>query len=207
MGGPLNPPRQETANSSQPATTNQPPASTYSDPLLPTQSADNTNLNHYQPDTSSLGVAQLPNRTSSPSSQASARTDSSSGEPAREGDDVKQAPTQPEPVRTAEVTLSAEDPECIRDEGSPPPSEKQSGQPCLSRLSLFSGMELVTKGRLLCNREGETSLTETDISGTDAENPAVQNSNSPVRSSPSGTSENAPSDTSQPVSAFSFLKF
>lgn len=211
MGGPLNPPRQETANSSHQAAANQPPASTYSDPLLPTQSADNINLNHYQPDMSPLGVTQLPNCTSSPSSQASAQRDSSSGEPMRDGDDVKQAPIQPEPVRTAEVTLSAEDPECIRDKGSPPPPEPRGGQPCASRLSLFSGMELVTKGRPLCDGERETWQTETDTIDADfKEEPAVQHSNNPVYSSPPGTSktsENAPPDTSQPVSAFSFLKF
>ncbi|XP_071319396.1 AP-4 complex accessory subunit Tepsin isoform X2 [Trachinotus anak] len=212
MGGPLNTPRQDTSNNSHQATTNQPPTSTYSDPLLRSQSADSTNLSHYQPDTSPLGVTQLPNHTPSPSSLALAQRDSS-GELMNDDDDdeVKHAPVQPEPVRTAEVTLAVEDPELIRNRGSPPPSEPQSEQPCLGRLSLFSGMELVTKGRPLCDRERETSQTETDTMDDDLEeNPAVHNSDNPVHSAPPGTcetSENAPSDSSQPVSAFSFLKF
>uniref|UniRef100_A0A3B4WF67 TEPSIN adaptor related protein complex 4 accessory protein n=1 Tax=Seriola lalandi dorsalis TaxID=1841481 RepID=A0A3B4WF67_SERLL len=186
MGGPLNTPRQDTANSSHQATTNPPPTSTYSDPLLPTQSADSTNLNHYQPDASPIGVSQLPNHTSSPSSLVLAQRDSS-GEPVNDCDEMKHAPIQPEPVRTAEVTLAVEDPD-VRNRGSPPPSESQSEQPCLSRLSLFNGMELVSKGRPL----------------------SVHNSDNPVHSTPPGTSktsENAPSESGQPVSAFSFLKF
>ncbi|XP_056221259.1 AP-4 complex accessory subunit Tepsin isoform X1 [Seriola aureovittata] len=209
MGGPLNTPRQDTANSSHQATTNPPPTSTYSDPLLPTQSADSTNLNHYQPDASPIGVSQLPNHTSSPSSLVLAQRDSS-GEPVNDCDEMKHAPIQPEPVRTAEVTLAVEDPD-VRNRGSPPPSESQSEQPCLSRLSLFNGMELVSKGRALCDRERETSQAETDTMDDDLkENPAVHNSDNPVHSTPPGTSktsENAPSESGQPVSAFSFLKF
>uniref|UniRef100_A0A3Q3IZY8 Uncharacterized protein n=1 Tax=Monopterus albus TaxID=43700 RepID=A0A3Q3IZY8_MONAL len=120
------------------------------------------------------------------------------------------SPIQHEPVRTAEVNLAAGEPELLRDRSPTPPCEP------LSRPSLFSGMELVTKWRPLCERE--TSLTETDtVDGDLKENPAVHNSNSPVNSSPlciSKTCDGAPSvcnsitsESSQPVSAFSFLNF
>ncbi|XP_040885531.1 AP-4 complex accessory subunit Tepsin isoform X5 [Toxotes jaculatrix] len=214
MGGPLNFLRQDTANSSHQATMTQPPSSTYSDPLQPSHPADNKNLNHNQPDSSPIGVIHLPDHPPSPSSTALAQKDSS-GEPMNDGDEVKLSPVQPEPVRTAEATLAVEDPELIRSRSSPPPSEPQSELPCLSRLSLFSGMELVIKGSSLC----ETSQSKTDsMDNGSKENAAVQNSDNPVHlSTPPGTSktsENAPSvcnsvasDSSQPVSAFSFLKF
>ncbi|XP_018520811.1 AP-4 complex accessory subunit Tepsin isoform X2 [Lates calcarifer] len=211
MGGPLNAPRQDAANSSHQAATTQPPTSTYSDHLLPTHSAGSTNLNHYQPDISPRGVTQLPNHPSFPSSLALAQRDSS-GELMNDGDEVKQ---QPESVRTAEVMLAVEDPELIRDRSPPTPSETQSKQPCSGRLSLFSGMELVTKGRLVCDRGRRTSQMKTDTTDSDLkENPAVHNSDNPVHSTPPATREDPPSfcnsvasDSSQPVSAFSFLKF
>ncbi|XP_045925088.1 AP-4 complex accessory subunit tepsin isoform X5 [Micropterus dolomieu] len=201
MGGSLHAPRQDTASSShQAATTNQLPTSTYSGPLLPTHSTGNTNLNHYQPDTSLTGVAQPPNHPSSPSSLALAQRDSS-GEVSNDGVEEKLSPIQQQlevqPVRTAEVKLVAEESELNR--GSSHPAEPHSEQPCLSRLSLFSGMELVTKGRPLC--EGETSQTGNSL----RENLAVHNIS---------ISDGAPpicslvvADSSQPVSAFSFLNF
>lgn len=189
MGGSAHSPRQDTANSNHQTATNQLPTSTYSDPLLPTHSADNTNLHHYQP----TGVAHQP---SSPSGLALDQRDSSG-----DGSGEKLSPIlqkQDVPVRTAEVTLVAEESELNADRSSSPPAEPQSEQPCLSRLTLFSGMQLVTKGRSLCGRE--TSQTETD----DSLNLAVCNSISK-------TSDDAPlfcnSDSSQPVSAFSFLNF
>ncbi|XP_039992093.1 AP-4 complex accessory subunit tepsin isoform X3 [Xiphias gladius] len=210
MGGPLNAPRQDTANSSHQAKTNQPPTTTYSDPLLPTHSADSTNLNHYQPDILPTGVIQPQNHPFAPSSLASVERDSSSGELLNNSDEAKLAPVQPEPVRTAKVTLAAEDPEPIRNRSSPPPSEPQGEQPCLSRYSLFSGMELVTKGRPLCDTERRTSQTKTDTMDDDLEDNPVH---SPLPGT-SKTSENSPSfcnsvasESSQPVSAFSFLKF
>ncbi|XP_038592099.1 AP-4 complex accessory subunit tepsin isoform X2 [Micropterus salmoides] len=201
MGGSLHAPRQDTASSShQAATTNQLPTSTYSGPLLPTHSTGITNLNHYQPDTSLTGVAQPPNHPSSPSSLALAQRDSS-GEVTNDGVEEKLSPIQQQlevqPVRTAEVKLVAEESELNR--GSSHPAEPHSEQPCLSRLSLFSGMELVTKGRPLCG--GETSQTGNSL----RENLAVHNIS---------ISDGAPpicslvvADSSQPVSAFSFLNF
>ncbi|XP_044035701.1 AP-4 complex accessory subunit Tepsin [Siniperca chuatsi] len=217
MGGSLHALRQDTANSShQAATTNQLPTSTYSDHLLPTHSADNTNLNHYQPDISPTGVTQPPNHLSSPPSLDLAQRDSSR-ERTNDGDEEKLShiqqelvQNQVEPVRTAEVKLVAEESELNTDRvhSSSPPAEHHSEQPCLSRLSLFSGMELVTKGRPLCERETPQAEMDT-MDDSLRENLAVHNN-----ISISETSNDAPSvynsvasDSSQPVSAFSFLNF
>lgn len=195
MGGSPHAPRQDTANSSHQATTNPLPTSTYSDPLLPTHSADNT---------------QPPNHPSSPSSPRD-----SSGELVNDGDEEKLSPIQQElaqnqvePVRTAEVELIAKESELNTERSSSPPAEQQSEQPCLSRLSLFSGMELVMKGRPLC--EKETSQTETDMMDDSLrENVTVHNSLSVSKTSedPPSVCNSVASDSSQPVSAFSFLNF
>ncbi|XP_070782994.1 AP-4 complex accessory subunit Tepsin [Enoplosus armatus] len=207
MGGSLHAPRQDTANSSHQAAANQLPPSTYSDPLLPTHSADNTNLNYYQPDISPTGVTQPPNHPPSPSSLALVQTDSS-GELMNDCDEEKPSPIQQElvqnqvePVRTVEGKLVAEESE-LTDRSSSPPAEPHRELPCLSRLSLFSGMELVTKGRPLCDTE--TSQTETDTTdGSLRENLAVHNNSDHAPS----ICNSVASDSSQPVSAFSFLNF
>ncbi|XP_051273149.1 AP-4 complex accessory subunit Tepsin isoform X1 [Dicentrarchus labrax] len=202
MGGSPHAPRQDTANSSHHATTNQLPTSTYSDPLLPTHSADNTNLNHCPPDISPKAVTQPPDHPSSPSTLASAQGDSR-GELMNDSDEEKLSPiqqelvqSQVEPVRTAEAKLVAEESELNADWSSSPTAEPQREQPCLSRLSLFSGMELVTKGRPLCERAPD--MTDDSL----RENPAVHNSINICK-----TSDNALSISSQPVSAFSFVNF
>ncbi|XP_075949532.1 AP-4 complex accessory subunit Tepsin isoform X1 [Anarhichas minor] len=210
MGGPVHTPWQDTATSSHQATTNQLTTSTHSEPLLPNHSAGNPNLNHYQPDISPTGVTQPPYPPSSPSSLPSAQRDLP-GELMNDCDEEKLAPilhdlvqNQSEPVRTAEVTSVAEESEL--NTSSSHPAEPQREQACPGRLSLFSGMELVTKGRPPCARQ--TSQTETMADGL-MESLAVQNS---LRISK--TSDDAPlicnsvaSDSSQPVSAFSFLNF
>ena len=212
----MNAPKQDTANGSHQATSNQPHTSSYSDPLLPSCSADSTNLNHHQPDISSVDVTQLPDHPSSPSGLALAQKHSA--DLMNDGDEVKLSSIQPEPVRTADVALAVDDPELTRDRGSSPLSEPQSEQPCLSRVSLFSGMELVTRGRPLCERERETSQTDTDRKEDGSkQNTAVYRSDDAEHSTPTVTSKNsesspsfcnsAASESSQPVSAFTFLKF
>ncbi|XP_034716168.1 AP-4 complex accessory subunit tepsin isoform X2 [Etheostoma cragini] len=203
MGGSVHAPRQETANSSHQATTNQLPTSTYSDPLLPTYSADNANHDRYQPD--------IPQNY--PSSSCGLASESS-GE-LTDGHGEKMFPNlhellqnQVEPVKTAEFKYVAEETELNADGNSSPPAEPQSEQPCPSRLSLFSGMELVTKVKPLCKRE--TSQTETDTMGCSLrENLAVHTSIGIGE-----TCDGAPLiynsvalGSSQPVSAFSFLNF
>ncbi|XP_059180658.1 AP-4 complex accessory subunit Tepsin isoform X2 [Centropristis striata] len=196
MGGSVHAPKQD--NHSHQATTNQLSIST--DPLLPTQSADN--LNHYQADISPTGVTQPPNHPSPPSSLALTQRDS--GGQMNDGDEEKLVYMQPVRTAEAEVKLVTDELEVNADRSSPPAAEPQSEQPCPTRLSLFSGMELVTKGRPLCKRE--TPLTETDTMGDSLkENQAVHNSINRA-------SDDAPLicnsvDSSQPVSAFSFLNF
>uniref|UniRef100_UPI0037E8C270 AP-4 complex accessory subunit Tepsin isoform X2 n=1 Tax=Semicossyphus pulcher TaxID=241346 RepID=UPI0037E8C270 len=198
-GGSLHAPKQESRNSHQ-TSTNQLPTSVYSDPLLPTHSADSTNLNHHQPDIPPTGVTQTPNHSSSPSCLSSDQRDSS--EEPMNGDDEDEetlSPVQIESVRTAEVELIAEESEL----NSSPLAELQSEQPCLSRLSLFSGMELVTKGRPLCGREA--SQTETDtMDDSIMENHVVHNS---INEDALSICNSGPSEISPPVSAFSFLNF
>lgn len=186
MGG--SPHAQEMANSSHQATIYQPPTAT--DSSLPTQSADNIHLNHHQPDILSAGVTQPQNYPSSLASLATAQRNSSE-ELRNDSNEEKVVPisqqellhNQPEPGRTAEVELVDEASDLNTGEYFPPTVEPHCEKPCVSRLSLFSGMELVTKGRPLCQTEMDTA------DDGSRENPAV-----------------AP-DSSQPVSAFSFLNF
>ncbi|XP_054455303.1 AP-4 complex accessory subunit Tepsin [Anoplopoma fimbria] len=214
MGGSVLAPRQDTANSSHQATTNQLTTSTHSDPLLLNHSPGNQDLIYKQPDISPTGVTQPPNHPSPHSSLSLAQRDLS-GELMKDCDDEKRSPilhelvqSHPEPVRTAEVKLVDEESELNTNGSSPHSAEPQSEQPCLGRLTLFSGMELVTQGRPLCSRE--TSQTETGRTGDSLrENLAVHTS-----IGTSKTSDDAPlicnsvgSESSQPVSAFSFLNF
>ncbi|XP_035001822.2 AP-4 complex accessory subunit tepsin isoform X1 [Hippoglossus stenolepis] len=215
-GGSLNTPKQDTANGSHQATSNQPHTSSYSDPLLPSCSADSTNLNHHQPDVAPIDATQLPDHPSSPSSLTLAQKHSA--DLMNDDDEVKLSSIQPEPIRTADVALAVGDPELTRDRGSSPLCEPQGEQLCLSRVSLFSGMELVTRGRPLCEREREASQTDTDRKEDGLkQNAAVYRSDDAEHSTHPVTSKNsksspsfcnsAASDSSQPVSAFSFLKF
>ncbi|KAK2820778.1 hypothetical protein Q5P01_023737 [Channa striata] len=191
MGASLQPPRHDRANTNQQLPTIQLPTSTYSDPLPPIHSS-HTNLSHCQSDISLEDIAQPPNHRASPSVALS----------------------QQDPVRTAEVKLAADNQELLRDRSSTPPSEAESKQPHSSTLSLFSGMELVTKGRPLCERE--TSQMNTCTVDDDLkETPAMLTSDGPVNLSlpyVSKTNDNASSNCSavasnsnQTVSAFSFL--
>ncbi|XP_074519283.1 AP-4 complex accessory subunit Tepsin isoform X2 [Halichoeres trimaculatus] len=200
MGGCLNPPRQDAANSNQQMTSNQLPTSTCSDPLLPTCPAFNANLNHHKQDVSPTGIQTLSHPPSSPSSSAflmeridaSAEMNDSDAEGLRTGQNIAHM----EPVRTAagDEIIVGEESELEENWSlSSPPAEPQ---PCASRLSLFSGMELVTKTRPLCGRDAETNSLDdlqSSISKMSDESPLVCNS--------------VANDGSQPASAFSFLNF
>ncbi|XP_034414375.1 AP-4 complex accessory subunit Tepsin isoform X2 [Cyclopterus lumpus] len=215
MGGTVHAQRRDTANNSHQATTNPLTSATHSDPLLPDHSAGNPTLNHYQPDISPTGVPHPPNHPSSHSSLFLDQRDLS-GELMNDCDEEKQSPilralvqNQSEPVRTAEVKLVAEESELHTNRSSSHRAEPQSEQACLGRLSLFSGMELVAQGRPLCTRG--TSQTETDMTGDDRsrENLAVHNSIDINKTSDESPfiSNTVASDSSQPVSAFTFLNF
>ncbi|XP_008293132.1 AP-4 complex accessory subunit tepsin isoform X2 [Stegastes partitus] len=202
MGGPPPPTRQDAASSNHQATINH--TSTYPDSLLPTHSAENLQL--YRPDSSPADVTPTPNRPSSPSSVDPAQS-SSTGE-LTDNEERELVENQVQPVRTAEVKVAAEDPLLIRDK-SPPPA--QSEPPHWGTLSLFSGMELVTKGRPLLERQ--TSQTESDkVDDILRENQTDCSVNSsttcvePTEDAPSNCNSVA-SNSSQTVSAFSFLNF
>ncbi|XP_062270150.1 AP-4 complex accessory subunit Tepsin isoform X1 [Platichthys flesus] len=214
-GGSVNAPKPDTANGSHQATSNQPHTSSYSGPLLPSCFADSTNLNHLQPDIVTVDVPQLPDPPSSPSGLALVQKHSA--DLMLDGGEVTLSSIHPEPIRTADVALAVDDPELTRDRGSSPLYEPQSEQLCPSRVSLFSGMELVNRGRPLCEREREMSTTDTDRKEDGLkQNAAVyrsddaEHSTAPVTSTNSESSpsfcNSAASDSSQPVSAFSFLK-
>ncbi|KAF3853389.1 hypothetical protein F7725_014077 [Dissostichus mawsoni] len=153
------------------------PAATYLDPLLPTQSATNATTTLHQLDISPTGVTPPPNHPSSPSS-LEVQIDSSV-ELMNDDEEEKLPPVltesmqnQVEPNRTAEVQSVAEEPELHTDSFSS--AEPQSEQPCLSRLSLFSGMQLVTKATPLCKRQTFQNEMDT-MDDSLKENQALQN--------------------------------
>lgn len=203
IGGSAHAQRQEAANSSHQETSHRLPAATYLDPLLPTQSATNTTL--HQLHISPTGVPPPPNHPSSPSG-LEVQIDSSV-ELMNDDEEEKLPPVltesmqnQVEPNRTAEVQSVAEEPELHTDSFSS--AEPQSEQPCLSRLSLFSGMQLVTKATPLCKRQ--TSQNEMDTMDDNLkENQAMQNGSK----TSAFICTSVACDGSQPVSAFSFLNF
>uniref|UniRef100_A0A669DQY3 TEPSIN adaptor related protein complex 4 accessory protein n=1 Tax=Oreochromis niloticus TaxID=8128 RepID=A0A669DQY3_ORENI len=144
MGGSLHATRQDAVNSSHQATVNQ--LHTSSSNLLPTHLFDSFKLQ--QPDTSSAGVTQPPKHPSPPPSQDLAQIH-------------ELAEDQVQPVRTAEVRLHAEDSESVQDKSTLASCEPQSKPHPQSRPSLFSGMELVTKGRPLLQLISSSSPSET----------------------------------------------
>lgn len=152
---------------------------------------------------SNLTSTDLPLQSypSCPVSRVTAQTDSSGK--LTDDSDQKKGPSQnqSEPSRAAGVGLVDEASDINTNCCASSPVEQQCHQPCVSRLSLFSGMELVTKGRPLCHRE-----TDVVVNG-DGENPSDRtnsaNHQPSVQAPPSCSS--LASDGSQPVSAFSFL--
>lgn len=205
MGGSPRAHGQDTANSSHQAPINQPPTST--DSSLPTHSADNTNLKHHHPNISSTGVSEPQNRPSPPATLSSARRRSSEELTYNSEEDnvfpiQKELQNQLEPERTAEVESVGGLSNHKIERCSSPPVELQCEKPCVNRLSLFSGMELVTKGRPLCHREMDTT------EDSSRENVAVNKSITIGKSVDTPSVFNSvASDNSPPVSAFSFLNF
>lgn len=166
-------------SSSQQKTTNQ--ASTPADPSPPTQPPDSGDFAH----------ANADQQGKLPSSMATLALDQSppdlpdDGE--REGSEDEEEELerqQPEPDRTVGVEPLDKLSDLNTNGCSPPAAELQGETPSPSKLSLFSGMELVTKG--MSPRVRETDVTE------DTSTQAI-----------GGIS----GSTSQPVSAFSFVNF
>lgn len=82
------------------------------------------------------------------------------------------------------------------------PAELQGETPHMSKLSLFSGMELVTKGVSPCIRE--TEGTEDSSTEVTAGNKIKSVSGSTINTT---VCNSVLSNSSQPVSAFSFVNF
>ncbi|XP_030611733.1 AP-4 complex accessory subunit Tepsin [Archocentrus centrarchus] len=219
MGGSQHATRQDAMNSSHQATVTQLHTSTNN--LLPKHLDDSFNL--HQPDISSAGVTQPPKHPSPLPNQDLAQRHSTQElvnvRKEEEFSPLQQelAEDQVQPVRTAEVKLDAEDPELVRDKSTPALCEPHSNPRHQSRLSLFNGMELVTKGRLLCEREPSHGEVEDKTDDSIREIQTVYSSDLSVNSSSAvtnKTSEDASSvcsssasNCSQSVSAFSFLNF
>ncbi|KAM9426834.1 AP-4 complex accessory subunit Tepsin [Pholidichthys leucotaenia] len=199
MGGSLHTTRQDTTSSGHQAAASRLHTSTYN--LLPLQPVDNAVLDLHQPSSSPTGVSQPPNHSSSPPSQSHPADDE---KPSGLQDLVE---NQAHPNRTAGLKLAAEEPEMAQDKSASPSSEPQSEQNHPSRLSLFRGMELVTKVRPLCERD----TSQTEFNKADdclRESQTVQSSDRLMSSEESTTvGTDVESDSSQPVSAFSFLNF
>ncbi|XP_028286555.1 AP-4 complex accessory subunit Tepsin isoform X2 [Parambassis ranga] len=216
MGGPLHATRKEAVSSSHQATIDPTQTSIYSDGLLPVNSADSTNLKLCQPDYSPVGETQPADHLSFPSSPDLAQSHSTE-EQMNDGNEVNLSSAQLELVEnlvpavgTAEVP-TAGSPELIRGKSTPLSSNNQSKPLLGTRLSLFNGMELVTKGKPLY--ETETTQTHSDkMENSLRENQTVSKSDLSItcintNEAASSICNSILSDSSQPVSAFSFVNF
>ncbi|XP_047464110.1 AP-4 complex accessory subunit Tepsin [Mugil cephalus] len=214
MGGPSHAARQDLGDSNHQTTFNQLTSS------LNLHSVE-TNLKVNQPETPPGDATHPPTHPSSPSSLDLPQS-CSTVELLNDGSEENLYPIQHElveneeqPVRTADLHLSEEDLQLTRDKSTSPSPEPQNKPQHLGKLSLFSGMELVTKGRPLYERD--TSQRELDkIDNSLRGNQTVHNSDCPVKSSTtcikstedsSSVSGSVDSDNSQSLSAFSFLNF
>ncbi|XP_037547276.1 AP-4 complex accessory subunit Tepsin [Nematolebias whitei] len=188
MGGSQQAARQDTVNNSHQATTNQ----------------------HYQSEPSSADV-QTSNQPASSDLDQVWRCSTEELITAPEGDKLtitqRESVENPaELVRPADVKSPSADPELIRDRSgswSPEPESVSSSQ---SRPSLFRGMELITKGRTVC--ESDTPHTEWDKTDRLGGTETVQISDSAQTSEEvSSSCDVFASDKTQTASAFSFLNF
>lgn len=122
-----------------------------------------------------------------------AQRDSSRGLPA----DDSHSPSQSGACSSTPVQADHKSADLNTDGLVSPPTEPELQPPCSSRLSLFIGMQLVTKGRAQCH--SERSMDGSD--GDDERSPAHQSPSVEA----SSTTSSAPTQSSQPLSAFSFL--
>lgn len=211
MGGPLHATRKEAVSSSHQATITPPQTSMYSDSLLPANSADSSNLKLCQPDYSPIGETQLADHRSFPSSPDLAQSHSTD-EHMNDGNEVNLSPAQQELVENVVPAVgTAVSPELVRGKSTPPSSKNQSEPLLGTRLSLFNGMELVTKAKPLYKTE--TTQTHSDkIENSLRENQNLSKSDLPItcintNEAASSICNSILSDNSQPVSAFSFVNF
>ncbi|XP_068610340.1 AP-4 complex accessory subunit tepsin [Brachionichthys hirsutus] len=178
MGGSPHTPWQDAENGSHQTSTHQLSTSTYSGLLLPTHPPSSSDL--------------------SPGDSAGEQTNNGEEEEEEEEEEQEFVQNQVEQSST-EVATKAEERALDTERGCAPPAEPQHDRSCSGRLSLFSGMELVTKGRPLCQRESfvtDKGLKENLI-----------HDNAGVGEISDDVCDSVASDRSQRVSAFSFLNF
>ncbi|XP_068161870.1 AP-4 complex accessory subunit Tepsin isoform X2 [Antennarius striatus] len=206
MGGSPHTPCQDAANNSHRISNNQLPTSTYSGLLLSSHSNDDTNINCCKPD---VLPVQLQSHPSSSFSLALAQGDST-GELTNNCSEDEHSPIQKELVQnqldqslTAEAESDAEEQKLKTEKCSSSPDEPQQDQSCSSRLSLFSGMELVTKGRPLCHKESDLMDKSLKVNLVVHKNIGISETNDET----SSVCNSVSSESSQQVSAFSFVNF
>lgn len=161
--------------------------SNLSDPFLSAHAGHSTTLNHdqttgLQPQLSLADVLSGPSHLDSGSS-AELNDD-------KEKQQQQQQQHALSPGRTADLDCPS------------PPCAAHRVQPCVSTLSLFSGMELVTKGKPPCVRPTSQSSKVNNCVNEGQRNLV---SHSPADEGTSSICSSVVSDSSQPVSAFSFL--
>lgn len=155
--------------------------------------------NHQPPPllTSTDSQSRLPHPVD-PADHVSAAERDSPGKPPDDGHPDKELPqNQSGQSGAAGVQTDHESADFNADGGASPPTAREPQLPCVSRLSLFSGMQLVTKGRAQCHREQMVVGGD----GDDEQSPAEQQPSVRAAATPSS----APAESSQPPSAFSFL--
>lgn len=153
--------------------------------------------NHQPPPHLTSTDSPAQSRSSRPADCDTTAESDSSGEPTVDGDHSDKESSQNQSGRCGSTTVQMghQSADFNMDGDISPPKEPQL--PCASRLSLFSGMQLVSKGRAQCH--SERSMVGGD--GDDDLSPAHQQPSVQA----SSTSSSALAESSQPPSAFSFL--
>lgn len=154
--------------------------------------------NHQPPPHLTSTDSPVHSRPPRPADPVTAAERDSPGEPPDDGHpDTESSRNQSGRSGAAGVQTDHESADFNADGGASPPTERELQLPGVSRLSLFSGMQLVTKGRAQCH--SEQMVVSGD--GDDDQSPADQQPGVQA----SSTSSSAPAESSQPPSAFSFL--
>lgn len=181
---------------SQQKTTNQPPASAESSSSA--QSANNGHHNHAHADVSQH--QHLPSSLAALASDQRCSPDLLTDGQWEDAFPVQQEleRNQSEPDRTSVVEIVDK----LSDLSSSPPAKLHGETPQMSKLSLFSGMELVTKGMSPCIRE--TEVTTDSPSEVAAAAKSISAGGSAINISHRSS---VLTSSSQPSSAFSFVNF
>ncbi|XP_011602540.1 AP-4 complex accessory subunit Tepsin [Takifugu rubripes] len=185
-------------SNSQQKTTNQLSASAESSSSA--QSANNGNLNHVHADVSQH--QHLPSALAALALDQRCSPDLLTDGECEDSFHIQQEleRNQSEPDRTSGVEMVDKLSDLTN--CSSPPVELQGEMPQMSKLSLFSGMELVSKGISVCIRE--TDVTKDNSSEVTAVPKSISGSGSTMNTSHCNS---VLTNSSQPSSAFSFVNF